>query len=76
MLQEAEKALKYYKGYNENNNNQSDGYAIHKEFKRLKAITTERKHANNFSVADFCKFPTKIMNASSKFFKFFFIQLR
>lgn len=58
--QEAEYALKHYKGYINNNNNQSEDYAIHKEFKRLKAITTERKHMDPFSAADFCKFPTKI----------------
>lgn len=58
--QEAEYALKHYKGYISNNNNQSEDYAIHKEFKRLKAITTERKNMDPFSAADFCKFPTKI----------------
>lgn len=65
FLQDAENALRHYKGYTGTNNNQPEDYAIHKEFKRLKSITNERKHMDSFSTADLCKFPTKIMNASS-----------
>lgn len=66
FLQEAEDALKFYKGYKGSNNNQPEDYAIHKEFKRLKAITANRKHADTFSAADLCKCPTKMKNANSK----------
>lgn len=58
-VEKAEDALKYYKGYKASNNNQPEDYAIHREFKRLKSITAERKHVDAFSVADLCKFSNK-----------------
>ena len=51
-FQDAEDALKYYKGYKDNNPDDENEFCM--EFKRLKAIVNEQKQEEKLCIADFC----------------------
>lgn len=56
MLQKAENALKWYKGYKRDANDHQADAAFDKEFERLKSIANEPKAKETTTIRDFCKF--------------------
>lgn len=61
--QNAEKSLKYYKGYK--GSSKEEEMAFYKEFERLKLIATEQKTEEKLQLSDFRK------NFHNFFFQFF-----
>lgn len=53
-FQKAEKALRHYKGYDGENDQENN--AFFDEFERLKSISMKRKTDEKLGAADLCKF--------------------
>lgn len=55
QFQDAECALKYYKGYSGRNRNRYEMRAFYIEFERLKLIASNRKEEKKIQLDDFCE---------------------
>lgn len=67
-IQEAENALKFYKGIK--GKNKAESNAFRKEFERLESITSKQKNEEKLQVSDICKFFLRFLKSFFELFIF------